>query len=226
MKGHIHSDAQFIEMYDVDRMREIIDEAVSLYGRVAAAGSGERFRTAQRLIAEAIETLVSIRDEVARRSVPDVARENVDRQGAPARGTWVFRNGKLIPKSEANKEKYAHLQSVRSELSAPAIRRDGIDEFVSHIDGKTVFDSKSAWERHVRANGMEIIGNEPPSAGVGKRYVETLDHSKSVQKDVIEAYHMVENGYVPPPLPDIRDVGVSSDDLAASNYVRSEASVD
>lgn len=138
----------------------------------------------------------------------------------PIRGTFVFRNGRMVPKHEAMRGEWEHRMSVRGDVAAPAIRRDSMDEFVSLIDGKTVFDSKSAWERHVKANGCEIVGNDTPPAS--KRFIETEAHTKSVQKDIVEAFHMVENGYVPQPMPDVREIGLDIGPVR-DEYVRTEA---
>ena len=96
-----------------------------------------------------------------------------------SRGTWVFRNGKLIPKSEASRLDYGRVAHAMSHLAAPAIRSDKIEKpFVSHIDGRTVFDSKSAWERHVRENGCIIVGDS--ASAVPLRHSGFPEHLESI----------------------------------------------
>ena len=136
------------------------------------------------------------------------------------RGTWVFRNGEMIPKHLANQQEYKHRRRVRSGLAAPAIRRDSMSEFVSTVDGKTVIDSKSKWEKHVKAAGCEIVGNENVSAA--DRFVGSKAHSSSVKQDIVDAFEKHEQGYVEQPLPDMRDAGLSKDDISV-DFVRADS---
>jgi hypothetical protein len=48
---------------------------------------------------------------------------------------------------------------ARSHLPAPRIRPDGMAPTVCPIDGNA-YDSKSQYERVVKANGCEIVGND------------------------------------------------------------------
>lgn len=72
-----------------------------------------------------------------------------------ARATYVLRNGKLVEKHLASPLHARHRQ-------APNIRTDGMEPIRSMADGK-VYDSKSTYERSVRAHGCEIVGNERTS---------------------------------------------------------------
>jgi len=138
------------------------------------------------------------------------------------RGSWVFRNGKLIPKHEAARLDYGKVAHAISGLSAPAIRSDKIEKpFVSHIDGKTVFDSKSKWERHVRENGCIIVGDNVEGLKVGPTDEDIRAHRKQVQADVVEAIQKIEQGYQAPPLEQADEVDVSAARRAAAEgYVR------
>jgi len=49
----------------------------------------------------------------------------------------------------------------RSALPCPAIRSDGMDATLNHADGK-LYDSRSGYEKAVRAAGCEIVGNDQP----------------------------------------------------------------
>lgn len=67
-----------------------------------------------------------------------------------SRMTFVLRNGELVPK---------HLAAPLHEgRAAPYVISDGMDPIRSHADGK-IYDSKSRYERAVRASGAEIVGN-------------------------------------------------------------------
>lgn len=139
-----------------------------------------------------------------------------------SRGTWVFRNGKLIPKSEASRLDYGRVAHAMSHLAAPAIRSDKIEKpFVSHIDGRTVFDSKSAWERHVRENGCIIVGDNVEGLKTGPTEADHRAHRKQVQADVVEAIQKIEQGYQAPPEERADEIDVSAARQAARDgYVR------
>jgi len=66
-----------------------------------------------------------------------------------ARETFVYRDGEVIPKREAYQR-----------AAGPYVISDHLDGTASPITGK-MFDSKSAYYRHVRENGCEIVGNDP-----------------------------------------------------------------
>lgn len=50
-------------------------------------------------------------------------------------------------------------RKARSDLPMPAIRADGMSPIMNHADGQ-MYDSRSAYERGVKAAGCEIIGSE------------------------------------------------------------------
>lgn len=74
---------------------------------------------------------------------------------------YVIRDGELVPK---------HLAEP---VNAPYIRTDGMEPTRNMADGK-MYDSRSAYERAVKAAGCEIIGNDQnsPSRGHEPRGVE------------------------------------------------------
>lgn len=118
-----------------------------------------------------------------------------------ARGTWVFYDGELLTKSEVDHRKSMKRAGSRSDLPCPYIRTDHVEPFLSHIDGKTVFDSKSAWEKHVRAHGYTIAGNDLKEAPAQEVRAEaTAEEIKEVAKDAALAFEMHEQGYQAPPL--------------------------
>lgn len=52
-------------------------------------------------------------------------------------------------------------ENKRSPLGVPYIRTDGMDAVLNHADGQ-LYDSRSGYEKAVKAAGCEIIGNEEP----------------------------------------------------------------
>lgn len=50
---------------------------------------------------------------------------------------------------------------ARSDLPMPAIRADGMDPVRNHADGR-MYDSRSGFEKAVKAAGCEILGNDKP----------------------------------------------------------------
>jgi hypothetical protein len=73
------------------------------------------------------------------------------------RGTYVLRDGKLVPKHEAAPLSHP---GAPSDLPRPFVVSDGC-EFVSMVDGSTV-TSKSRYRADLRARGYEEVGNERP----------------------------------------------------------------
>jgi hypothetical protein len=111
------------------------------------------------------------------------------------RGTWVYRDGELVPKHLA-----APLipRGARSTLSAPYLIGDTTDAFQSMADGK-LYDSKSAYRAELRRQGLREIGNDIDGH---LKDVEASNPQKPKAKaDVIKAYQKVRQGYRPPPAP-------------------------
>jgi len=105
------------------------------------------------------------------------------------RGTFVVRNGVLVPKHAAG----AILpRGPRAPFPAPYLNRDGIEPLRSMADGK-VYESKSAMRRAYRELGYEELGNDAPRAVADAPPVDA-------KAEVIEAYKKVRDGYKPPPL--------------------------
>lgn len=101
------------------------------------------------------------------------------------RGTFVFRDGALIPKHQAA----PLVRGPRSGLPAPMLIRDAIDPLMGMHDGK-LYDSKSALRASYRAAGVEELGNDAP--------LEARDNSKPITaEEVGEAYRKVRDGYKP-----------------------------
>jgi len=105
------------------------------------------------------------------------------------RGSWVLRDGVLIPKHAA-----APLlpRGPRGQFPAPYLNRDGMDPLMSMADGK-LYESKSAMRRAYRDLGYEELGSDAPKAVSDAPPIDA-------KAEVIQAYKMVRDGYKPPPL--------------------------
>lgn len=106
------------------------------------------------------------------------------------RTTYIYRDGKLVDKRFAPR-----LPPKRSHLTAPYIRSDGMDAIVSQADGRS-YDSKSAYERSVRAAGCEIVGND---SSLFREPAEPTFHAEGVEQSVSTAIDQLEAGYRPEP---------------------------
>jgi hypothetical protein len=120
----------------------------------------------------------------------------------PVRGTFVYRDGKMVPKGVAVYEDFKKIEHAVSDLPAPAIRRDAMAGFKSPIDG-SFHESKSGWEQHCKANGYTIVGNDQTKAS--EPYMGSTQHRKDVQNDVVKAVQMVEQNADLPPVEETKD---------------------
>ncbi len=78
-------------------------------------------------------------------------------QGAKSgsmRERFVYRNGELVNVMDLDYE-----ASKRSPLGAPMIISDNMQPIRSMADGR-MYDSKSSYERGVRAKGCRVVGND------------------------------------------------------------------
>lgn len=71
------------------------------------------------------------------------------------RGTWIWRNGKLIEKGGP---KDIAPRVARSDLPCPMISTDTMTA-CEHVDGK-FYDSKSAFRRVTKERGLVEVGND------------------------------------------------------------------
>ena len=111
------------------------------------------------------------------------------------RGTFVYRDGELVPKHLA-----APLipRRAASSLSAPHLISDTTDAFRSMADGR-LYDSKSSYRAELKRQGLREIGNDV--AGHLKDVEATAPKKPKAHADVIKAYQKVREGYRPPPGP-------------------------
>ena len=142
-----------------------------------------------------------------------------------SRGTWVFYEGEFLPRSEVTRRKMAKREHARSSLPCPHVRRDEMEPFISHIDGKTVFDSKSAWERECKEKGFTIIGEQRDVSAPELRAKPTDTEIKDAQADVALAFQMHEQGYVAPPLETSSDFAVAPA-RDGNEYIRTDSIAD
>jgi hypothetical protein len=111
------------------------------------------------------------------------------------RGTFVYRDGELVPKHLASP---LVPRGARSDLAAPHLISDATDAFQSMADGQ-LYDSKSAYRASLKPHGMREIGNDVEAH---LKDVEASNPQKpKAHADVIKAYQKVREGYKPPPPP-------------------------
>lgn len=94
------------------------------------------------------------------------------------REVYVYRDGKLVPKSQA------------IPLNAPShsIITDSMPETWHPADGKH-YESKSRFRRVTRAHGCTEVGNE--------RQTDRRQFDRNAREDVRRAVEMVRQGYRP-----------------------------
>ena len=108
------------------------------------------------------------------------------------RGTFVYRNGELVPKHLAE----PLIRPARSDIAAPYLALDTMAPIKSMLDGK-MYDSKAALRRTYKAAGVREIGNEVDAAV--KDAAAPKSPKPPARPDLIAAYHKVKQGYRPPP---------------------------
>lgn len=99
-----------------------------------------------------------------------------------ARGTFVMRDGKLVPKHLAQP---LQTRGPRSGLPRPYVISDGIE--MRHPVTGEVYTSKAKFREETRARGLTEVGNE---AFPEKK----VDDPVNVEKDVKDAYDFLEQG--------------------------------
>jgi hypothetical protein len=106
------------------------------------------------------------------------------------KGRWIFKNGKMIPAVEyyAKSEVHQKRRASRSDLAKPSIRVDGMDPTWNPANGQ-YYDSRSQYEKDVKAMGYEIVGND-----MDTHTERSAPSRRELEADVHEAYQMVEQG--------------------------------
>jgi len=95
---------------------------------------------------------------------------------------FVWREGLGV--IEAHKA--PRLPPKRSHLSAPYIRADGMDVTWNPATGQ-LYDSKSAYEKAVRAAGCEIVGNDRAFSDAGPREISDTTSERELKQDIKDA---------------------------------------
>ena len=116
---------------------------------------------------------------------------------AMIRGTWVYRDGELVPKHLAEPLSKGFLQRSDS-ITAPMLNRDNVDAFKSMADGR-MYDSKASYRASLKTHGVREIGND--IEGHLKDVEASNPQKPKAHADVIKAYQKVKQGYRPPPGP-------------------------
>lgn len=91
-----------------------------------------------------------------------------------ARQSFVFRDGKLVPKHLAG----PHPLSGRPVGRGATVITDEMAPMKSMLDGKR-YTSKRGYEAHVRSRGHDIVGNDTAYL---ERPTEAPDTSKSIDR--------------------------------------------
>lgn len=76
--------------------------------------------------------------------------------------------------------------AARSHLAAPYIRADGMDTTWNPANGQH-YDSKSAYEKAVRAAGCEIVGNDKAFSEPKQREFSDATSERELQQDIKNA---------------------------------------
>ena|SRR5271166_1404912 len=118
-------------------------------------------------------------------------------QESTLRGTFVYRNGEMVPKHLAEPIHLGFL-SRSATVAAPMLNLDTI-EMRSMADGK-VYTSKSHYRASLKAHGYREVGTEV-AAHVAEAAAERP--RPALQPDLVEAYHKVKQGYKPVIEPDM-----------------------
>lgn len=120
------------------------------------------------------------------------------------RGSWVYRNGELVPKQEAVSYDVKKNLRIRSSLPAPNIMGD-IKPYRNVIDGKEI-SSRSTHREFLRRNNVIEVGNE-------KMAPKNLAPSRGeIRREIKETIEQLEQGYDFPELRDLAEAGSSAGD--------------
>ncbi len=138
-----------------------------------------------------------------------------------SRGSWVWRDGKMVEKHLAGPARGMPDGSKRSSLAAPYITSD-YKAYRSTHTGEMI-EGRAAHREHLRRHGLVELGNDDVP---GKTSQERLrDATRDVAADVAKAYEMLEQGYQAPPEEHISagDAGLDGAIPATGEVVRSTA---
>lgn len=135
------------------------------------------------------------------------------------RGSWVYRDGKLVPKQKARTSDVRRAGRKRSDLASPSVMSD-IGEHRNMVTGEMV-SSRSRHREILREHGLVEYGNEQAPMK------DKTSFTSTVKEDLKESIEMLKSGHKPEEAgPDIsNDVGVdisNSVDVSSTDpqYIR------
>lgn len=136
------------------------------------------------------------------------------------RGSWVFRNGKLVPRASAIIETAVKAAEKRSDLPSPMIMSD-LDPYQNVLDGKTI-SSRSEHREFLKRNNLIEVGNEKMAPG-GVPYPARDE----IGRDIKETIEQLKAGYVNPDdgvFPSNADIKTEEvpEGLKNGDYIRSD----
>lgn len=98
------------------------------------------------------------------------------------RGTWVYRNGRLVEKGGPLDVRMA---SARSDMPCPMLISDSM-ELTEHVDGR-FYSSKSTYRRVTKAHGLIEVGNDPGRFNRPKRPDRDKGIDQAIDKAIARA---------------------------------------
>lgn len=116
------------------------------------------------------------------------------------RGTWVFRNGRMVEKGGPDD---VIEPPKRSDLPMPYIAGDG-QGYMQHMGTGRWTDSKSEMRRWNRETGLVEVGNDMMEPKAPER-------PKITKAEIAEALQKVKQGYKPAPLTDAPGIDAAND---------------
>lgn len=136
------------------------------------------------------------------------------------RGSWVFRDGKLVPKGEAMLDDVVKKNTKRSHLSAPMVMGD-LKPYRNMVDGKEV-DGRVAHREFLKRNNLIEVGNE-------KMEPKNTNPAKGeIAREIKETIEQLRAGYVDPSITEAPQDGFEVDsavdlgDVKDGEYIRSD----
>jgi hypothetical protein len=107
------------------------------------------------------------------------------------RGSWVYRDGQLIPKGAAMLDDIVKKNRKRGDHPAPMVMSD-IEEYRNMVDGKPI-TSRSEHREFLKRHNLIEVGNEAPKAPAPK-----LPSKSEIGNEIKETIEQLRAGYVNP----------------------------
>jgi hypothetical protein len=106
------------------------------------------------------------------------------------RGTWVYRNGRLVEKGGPED---IRVEPQRSSLPAPMLISDTMEPIQSMVDGR-FYTSKAVLRASYRAAGVVEVGNDPARL---KPKPKPQPNRKAIRQSVEKAFAQHASGVRP-----------------------------